>query len=79
MEAEMIQDLNCELKILAENKGFRLSKTKNSEHYLLMDAAAGHPAINPDDNTPFFNLATAMQFLLESPDAAHVTDISHAA
>lgn len=76
MEAETMHDSTSELQKLAYSKGFRLKVTDKPDRYFLVETASGIPAHNPENETPFFDRAVAMQFLLESPD---VHPVHHAA
>jgi hypothetical protein len=72
MEAAMNDELSTELQALARRKGYRLSRTAGTAaRYFLIALDGGMPAMNPEDDTPIFHRATALQFLLESPDAPH--------
>ncbi len=63
----MTDEVSTELQALAHRKGFRLSRANQLGRYWLV-SLDGMPAMNPHDDTPFFTRATALQFLLETPD-----------
>jgi hypothetical protein len=71
MEAVVSSDPANELQALARQKGYRLMNTEKAGHYWLVDGENGLPAVNPVNDTMFFDRASALQFLLEAHDISH--------
>jgi hypothetical protein len=71
MEAYMTDEMSTELQALARRKGYRITRTSQPDRYWLVAIDGGMPAMNPEDDTPFFSRGIALQFLLETPDLAH--------